>query len=76
MRTDRFSAQRPQDTNENMKPRLRKALIVAGEEISIVRAGGQAPSWMPLFVAIKGLVTEVGGLMTHGAVIAIGVRRE
>ena len=23
-----------------------------------------------LFVAIKGLVTEVGGLMTHGAVIA------
>ena len=28
------------------------------------------PSWTPLFVAIKGLVTEVGGLMTHGAVIA------
>jgi len=28
------------------------------------------PSWAPLFVAIKGLVTEVGGLMTHGAVIA------
>jgi phosphoenolpyruvate synthase/pyruvate phosphate dikinase len=28
------------------------------------------PSWSPLFVAIKGLVTEVGGLMTHGAVIA------
>jgi pyruvate,water dikinase len=27
-------------------------------------------SWTPLFVAIKGLVTEVGGLMTHGAVIA------
>src|SRR5262249_46022376 len=28
------------------------------------------PSWTPLFVAIKGLVTEVGGMMTHGAVIA------
>ena len=28
------------------------------------------PSWSPLFVAITGLVTEVGGVMTHGAVIA------
>ncbi|UGT55871.1 rifamycin-inactivating phosphotransferase [Nocardia asteroides] len=28
------------------------------------------PSWTPLFVAIAGLVTEVGGVMTHGAVIA------
>ncbi len=28
------------------------------------------PSWSPLFVAITGLVTEVGGMMTHGAVIA------
>ena len=28
------------------------------------------PSFTPLFVAIRGLVTEVGGLMTHGAVIA------
>lgn len=28
------------------------------------------PSWTPLFVAISGLITEVGGLMTHGAVIA------
>ena len=28
------------------------------------------PSWSPLFVGIDGLVTEVGGLMTHGAVIA------
>ena len=28
------------------------------------------PSWTPAFVAIKGLVTEVGGLTTHGAVIA------
>ena len=28
------------------------------------------PSWTPLFVSIKGLITEVGGLATHGAVIA------
>jgi rifampicin phosphotransferase len=28
------------------------------------------PSWTPAFVAIRALVTEVGGLMTHGAVIA------
>ncbi len=28
------------------------------------------PSWTPLFLAVEGLVTEVGGLMTHGAVIA------
>jgi rifampicin phosphotransferase len=28
------------------------------------------PSWTPLFVGITALVTEVGGLMTHGAVIA------
>lgn len=28
------------------------------------------PSSTPLFVAVAGLVTEVGGLMTHGAVIA------
>ena len=28
------------------------------------------PSWTPLFVTSTGLVTEVGGLMTHGAVIA------
>lgn len=28
------------------------------------------PSWSPVFVAIAGMVTEVGGPMTHGAVIA------
>ncbi|MEV0830572.1 rifamycin-inactivating phosphotransferase [Nonomuraea rubra] len=28
------------------------------------------PGWTPLFVTAAGLVTEVGGLMTHGAVIA------
>jgi pyruvate,water dikinase len=28
------------------------------------------PSWSPAFVAAAGLVTEVGGTMTHGAVVA------
>jgi pyruvate,water dikinase len=28
------------------------------------------PSWATLFVTVKAMVTEVGGLMTHGAVIA------
>lgn len=28
------------------------------------------PSWTPVFVSIKCLVTEVGGMMTHGAVVA------
>lgn len=28
------------------------------------------PSWSPVFVSIKGLVTEVGGMMTHGSVVA------
>ena len=28
------------------------------------------PSWSPSFLTAAGLVTEVGGLMTHGAVIA------
>lgn len=28
------------------------------------------PGWTPLFLSVKGLITEVGGVMTHGAVIA------
>lgn len=40
------------------------------EEGDILVATFTDPSWTPLFVSIKGLVTEVGGLMTHGAVIA------
>ena len=40
------------------------------EAIDILVTAFTDPSWTPLFVAIKGLVTEVGGLMTHGAVIA------
>ncbi len=40
------------------------------EEGDILVTAYTDPSWTPLFVSIKGLVTEVGGLMTHGAVIA------
>ncbi|MEU9832675.1 rifamycin-inactivating phosphotransferase [Streptosporangium sp. NPDC048047] len=28
------------------------------------------PSWSPLFVSVRGVVMEVGGVMTHGAVVA------
>jgi len=28
------------------------------------------PSWTPIFVSIQGLITEVGGTATHGAVIS------
>ena len=28
------------------------------------------PSWTPAFLAANGIVTEVGGAMTHGAVVA------
>jgi pyruvate,water dikinase len=40
------------------------------EEGDILVTSFTDPSWTPLFVSIRGLVTEVGGLMTHGAVIA------
>ncbi len=40
------------------------------EEGDILVTAFTDPSWTPLFVSIAGLVTEVGGLMTHGAVIA------
>ncbi|MGC4089476.1 MAG: phosphoenolpyruvate synthase [Polyangiaceae bacterium] len=46
---------------------LEKAELEAGD---ILVTAYTDPSWTPLFVAISGLVTEVGGLMTHGAVIA------
>ncbi|KGK90229.1 phosphoenolpyruvate synthase [Clostridium sp. HMP27] len=39
------------------------------EEGDILVTAFTDPSWTPLFVSVKGLVTEVGGLMTHGAVI-------
>jgi pyruvate,water dikinase len=47
--------------------RMEEATI---EEGDILVTSFTDPSWTPLFVSIKGLVTEVGGLMTHGAVIA------
>ena len=53
--------------------RARVILDVAEAELEpgdILVTAYTDPSWAPLFVAIKGLVTEVGGLMTHGAVIA------
>jgi pyruvate,water dikinase len=53
--------------------RARVILDMADAELEpddILVAAYTDPSWTPLFVAIKGLVTEVGGLMTHGAVIA------
>lgn len=53
--------------------RARVLLDLAGAELAageILVTTFTDPSWTPLFVSIKGLVTEVGGLMTHGAVIA------
>jgi pyruvate,water dikinase len=46
---------------------MAEAVLEAGD---ILVTAYTDPSWTPLFVAIAGLVTEVGGLMTHGAVIA------
>jgi phosphoenolpyruvate synthase/pyruvate phosphate dikinase len=40
------------------------------EDGDILVAEYTDPSWTPLFVSIKGLVTEVGGIATHGAIIA------
>jgi pyruvate,water dikinase len=31
---------------------------------------GTDPAWTPLFLTAGGLVMEVGGLMTHGSVVA------
>ncbi|MFI7611630.1 rifamycin-inactivating phosphotransferase [Nonomuraea terrae] len=46
---------------------MAEAELAAGD---ILVTAHTDPSWTPLFVAVSGLVTEVGGLMTHGAVIA------
>lgn len=37
-------------------------------EILVCR--GTDPAWTPLFLTAAGLITEVGGLMTHGSVVA------
>ncbi len=41
--------------------------LIPGE---ILVCRGTDPAWTPLFLAAGGLVTEVGGLVTHGAVVA------
>jgi pyruvate,water dikinase len=43
------------------------AQLAPGE---ILVCPGTDPSWTPLFLAAGGLVMEVGGMMTHGAVVA------
>ena len=40
------------------------------EHGEILVCPGTDPSWTPLFLAAGGLVMEVGGMMTHGAVVA------
>ncbi|WP_182357197.1 rifamycin-inactivating phosphotransferase [Tomitella gaofuii] len=53
--------------------RARVVLSIADADLSagdILVTAYTDPSWTPVFVGIAGLVTEVGGVMTHGAVIA------
>jgi phosphoenolpyruvate synthase/pyruvate phosphate dikinase len=45
----------------------RTAQLAPGE---ILVCRGTDPAWTPLFLVAGGLVTEVGGLITHGAVVA------
>jgi rifampicin phosphotransferase len=45
----------------------REANLRPGE---ILVCPGTDPSWTPLFLSAGGLVMEVGGMMTHGAVVA------
>ncbi|TFG72589.1 MAG: hypothetical protein E4H27_02350 [Anaerolineales bacterium] len=45
----------------------RTAQLLPGE---ILVCPGTDPSWTPLFLIAGGLVMEVGGMMTHGAVVA------
>ena len=44
-----------------------EARLIPGE---ILVCAGTDPAWTPLFMAARGLVTEVGGMMTHGSVVA------
>jgi len=43
------------------------AQLAQGE---ILVCPGTDPAWTPLFMAAGGLITEVGGMMTHGSVVA------
>ncbi|MEV5530195.1 phosphoenolpyruvate synthase [Streptomyces prunicolor] len=40
------------------------------EDGDILVARFTDPAWTPLFAAVRGIVLEIGGLMTHGAVVA------
>jgi pyruvate,water dikinase len=44
-----------------------EAQLAPGE---ILVCPGTDPAWTPLFMAAGGLITEVGGMMTHGSVVA------
>ncbi len=44
-----------------------KTRLLPGE---ILVCPGTDPAWTPLFMAAGGLITEVGGMMTHGSVVA------
>ena len=48
-----------------LDPRI--ANLLPGE---IMVCPGTDPSWTPLFLTAGGLIMEVGGMMTHGAVVA------
>ena len=48
-----------------LDPRI--ANLLPGE---ILVCPGTDPSWTPLFLTAGGLIMEVGGMMTHGAVVA------
>lgn len=40
------------------------------QEGEILVTTGTDPGWTPLFLRAKGLITEIGGLLSHGAVVA------
>jgi len=40
------------------------------QEGEIIVAPSTNPAWTPLFVTAKGVVTDIGGLLSHGAVVA------
>ena len=79
-----FGDFRRDDLDANMIPGLGvsagtvegRARVVLGASTSDIEAGDilvtafTDPSWTPLFLTVAGLVTEAGGQMSHGAVVA------
>jgi phosphoenolpyruvate synthase/pyruvate phosphate dikinase len=61
---------RSRDVVELGEREVEDVLLLDLEAGDILVTAYTDPSWSPLFVTVKGLVTQVGGLMTHGAVIA------